>query len=1067
MNIWTDEQLAAIEAATGGGNIVISAGAGSGKTAVLTEIIARLIADGTPASDIAVVTFTNKAAAELKERVKAAVPQTALIQSDIESAAISTVHALCLNEITDNPARHGLRHGFKPLDEADLALLRANTVSGIIDNLSVTEATATAELIGDTNSLKTALQSCLSHAERAGDIGAYLTRQARLYADPKTFHNEILQDVITQTRAYAKRAVDTCDEMLKIASAKPTVTVIESDLAKLESFLNFNFAQTDAQAVGEVINGISLSRWNSKGEDAETAAVLKKTRDTYVKADIDNIVKLLQTLPSFETSIATLSKNVLIFINVCTRFIRTYEQKKRAMNSIDFSDMEKLFVKANPTRFKYVIVDEFQDSNETQYDIFTRISEQNVIYVGDVKQSIYGFRKADPRVLLKVKSDPNFKPYVLSRNFRSAKPIIDTCNRIFAPLMAGYEPLRYSDDVHTDIRSDVTELALCDNECEYIANRIVELIDSGFPVREKDGTTRPCGFGDFAVLTRKGESHFKSFIETFTARKIPAAVQGMSNYLSLQSVETAVAFITVISNPYDDFALLAVLCGLYDFTPEDLAAVKQKRKPLFTCINFTKDKTCVQNFLKSYRYWRSASENMSVSAFVRRVMDEGVFMPLLCDRGAEANLRQLILYAEKFDNDGSCGGIAEFSNKLRKIKAEGARMREANVQTDSNAVKLMTIHSSKGLEFPIVFVAKTTKRLSSAKSDSRISATHRVTFGEKYLAADLVTQRGRFAVTTSLVNKYASELAEYEEEKRVLYVAATRARDKLIFTGEASGVNNRNTFYKMLEPALVPTYIIPEQNTADADNTIVHERDNAGTTEHTTQEQIVITVPPPKRQIPTKLTATGVGVDKAITFENTDEPSVFPRTPSFFKGTGGKLTGKKRGDAYHKAMELIPFEVVTDARAARNALAGFANAFSKAEFAAIAPAHIAGFFDSPLGKRAVAAAQAGRLVKEFKLCTEMTEADTAAQFDTATDGVPRPFIQGIADLFFYETDDGGDKIVIVDYKTNTNTTADKLAAEYAGQLRVYKRALEEMTGVAVKECYLYSFALGQEILLNV
>ncbi|MCL1831374.1 MAG: PD-(D/E)XK nuclease family protein, partial [Oscillospiraceae bacterium] len=206
--------------------------------------------------------------------------------------------------------------------------------------------------------------------------------------------------------------------------------------------------------------------------------------------------------------------------------------------------------------------------------------------------------------------------------------------------------------------------------------------------------------------------------------------------------------------------------------------------------------------------------------------------------------------------------------------------------------------------------------------------------------------------------------------------------------------------------------------------------------------------------IPKKMTATQVGVAryKSESEDEYDSQTVFPRNPSFYGG-GGRLTGKKRGDAYHKAMELIDFT-----RGDYTAqLQEMQARFTEMEYKAIEPAHILGFFDSALGRRAVAAE---RVVKEYKLYTEIEISALGIDAPALPADAPRPFIQGIADMFFYE----GGEIVLVDYKTNRNTTADKLREDYGGQLGVYKKAIEEMTGVRVKECVLYSFEQG-EILL--
>jgi ATP-dependent exoDNAse (exonuclease V) beta subunit len=292
-----------------------------------------------------------------------------------------------------------------------------------------------------------------------------------------------------------------------------------------------------------------------------------------------------------------------------------------------------------------------------------------------------------------------------------------------------------------------------------------------------------------------------------------------------------------------------------------------------------------------------------------------------------------------------------------------------------------------------------------------------------------------------------------EEEMRKLYVAATRAECKLIFTGfgeepksdsyaawifgnvAASGgadseIEAANFGFEQLS--------LDDIHFADDESAQIAANINA------VYPQAVLGT------IPRKMTATQVGVARFIGNGNEnehDEPIVFPRNPSF-RGEG-RLTGKKRGDAYHKAMELIDFHG-RDYYAQANRLK---LKFTPLEWRAIDFVQIAGFFGSALGQRAV---NSYKIVKEYKLYTEIELSEIVNCQLSIVNCEDRPFIQGIADMFFYE----GDEIVLVDYKTNRNTTAERLVHDYRGQLLVYKKAIEEMTGSRVKECWLYSFELG-------
>ncbi|MDR0222585.1 MAG: UvrD-helicase domain-containing protein [Oscillospiraceae bacterium] len=1074
---WTFEQRAAIDHPPfPDKSAIVSAAAGSGKTSVLVERVRRLITgegrengEPVPADKIVLVTFTRKAAAEMKGRLEAAL--LSRLESSgyswaeeqlarLDDAQITTINAFCLNILRENAGPAGLEPGFSVAEDEETELLAKKAMDDALEKFyggdggEITAALAFFGGNGDA-ALRRAVRELYAFTRNLPNPDDWVDEQLRLYKNPDAYYRKLVPPFSAIMEAKRNEAAALTEESLNAAEYGKT-------RAFLQKALDFFDGSSDDYP----------RMYIDKNEDAAVKELIKENNGK-AKAVRDELYSARGLILSFKEAVGRLEPVIGVLARLYRLYSECFAARKKAARVIDFADSEHLCLKllrdnrAASERVRrnceFIIVDEFQDSNFLQYEIFRLLDggRNRLFFVGDIKQSVYRFRGADPEAFALAAGSGDYKTLYLSDNFRSSKEVIQSVNDIFESAMPGYDEnakLRagkgFSDGAFK------TEFALlgendfpdigdgAEKEARYTALRVKEMTRNGFSVFDKDGGFRPCRWGDFAVLTSAGEKNFRVYKKAFEEAGVPCAGEGGNDYLKTEETGLALDLLAVIDNPYDDLSLLNVLMSpLYGFSAEELAKMRAGRKdvPLYSAVvaaNKESPSERTAAFLGSLSRFRRIADSRGVTELISAVNDEGGFLPLIVKGNTQkrANLRLLSYYAERFSEKKADGSLPAFLAYIKDIRDGGGDVRQAAVNAETGRVRLLTIHKAKGLEFPVCFVGRTNQKFNFRgvkvppliKLDKEAGICARVFDGENLC---------RFK---TLHMEYAERLnRDYTraEETRKLYVAATRAESKLIFTGFAKdGKINADSYAERLAGI--------ERLTVDGarfgDNAQPEAGDSRRADISGEVGQIVknITAVYPREilaAVPRKMTATQVGVIRETTADEADEPAVFPRNPSFYGEK--RLTGKKRGDAYHKAMELIDFTRGDYAGQLRE----LEPRFTPIEHKAVNPADIEGFFKSELGRRAV---KSGKVVKEYKLYTEIEP--PVPGFDD------RPFVQGMADMFFYE--DG--EIVLTDYKTNRNTSPEKLIREYGGQLRVYKKAIEEMTGDRVKECWLYSFERG-------
>lgn len=1107
---WTAEQERAITF-TGGGAIV-SAAAGSGKTAVLIERVMRLILNEenpVNADEIVISTFTQKAAAELKARLSRALtgalnenPHSVFLREQLlrlNDASISTISSFCLGIIKKNSTMLNMSPDFTILDEADSKLIFSASLEKVMEDFCEKGKAEERELLFD----------WYGGEDDSGitELIAIIYNFSRNLVYPERFYKKWLT-AYKNPEKFPKRIIT---EYFNSNIIRPAAELLELVWEFYQNSVDTPAEKFAAEllTLAKMLEGITVTNISEKIADASKESIPPVPRKN-AKADFDNSV-----CKEYKEIFSECWENILyrghlfsrhakdmetcypvlrILVTLVKALGKEYSERKAKINKLDFSDIEIMTLRllrdenGEPSaaareiaeKTSEIIVDEFQDSNDIQYEIFRLISKnkKNLYFVGDIKQSIYRFRGANPLVFQKLTKDPDFTVINLNCNFRSNDKVISAVNAIFTGTMTealgdvdydkkcalvqgnlGYESgEEHKAELITIMGEDMEQAR--EKEAQYIADRILDMIESGFQVTDKTGK-RPCRYGDFAVLMGKYSANIHIYKKAFDRLGIPYEAKEESGYTDFSEVKAALSLLKVIDNPYKDKELAEVMMRPpYMYTADEMAAIKlsggEKHKNLYSGLlkEAEGDEKCAA-FLSELKALRDFAGENTVESLVRKIYDESSFTAAIQaspdGRKRDENLKLLIHYSSVFSESRS-GSLYDFIRFMENIDRNEVKLaRPQEESAGDHRIRIMTIHGSKGLEFPICFVANLSnvyvnRDNSNLCCDPVRGIGMRISDRENMLKIDTLTY--------DLASEENKRL-EKSEEMRLLYVAATRAREKLIFTAPRAVTDrNEDMHYKwVMKCARKNSDIIDrsriEDYTAEKRKKLSRKADKKTVLEPFSSYSHL-----PFTLIPAKVTATQIGVKSVDDFsKNSDKISRYLRLPSFLKEkTKGKLSGKKKGDAYHKAMELLDFSGDT-AQLDDLLLKG---KLTEVERISIDDGEIEAFLKSDLCRRAV---ESGDIRREFPIFCEY-DPRLWGDFGTEwTEGEERPFIQGIADMFFIENGE----IVLVDYKTNVNTTPEEFIEEYKGQLYIYKKALEEMTGMRVKECILYSFTLGMSI----
>lgn len=1199
---WTKEQQQVIDLRNR--NILVSAAAGSGKTAVLVERIKELVLDKKHPVDIdhlLVVTFTNAAAAQMKERVAKALekalqenPSDVRLQQQaalVQNAQITTIDSFCLYVLRNHFHEIGLEPNFRIGDEGELKLLREDVMTGLFEQCYEEKHPGFLHLI-----------SCYGTSRSDApvrDMIFKLYSYAQSYPWPKQWLREALScyeikteqeleqaPFIEMTVEYGKQMVkgylEQAEHYLELCQDADGPYMYEDaceqDAELMEELLSCDTYQAFYEELGKckfATLGRAKDYIGSPEKQEQVKAERKKLKDGIGKLKSDcfalTFQEILEQLTLVQPSAEALAE-------VTERFIDAFSARKQDKNLVDFSDLEHFALEilveeetGKPTEtakefqnaYEEIMIDEYQDSNYVQETILRAISREavgqnNLFMVGDVKQSIYRFRLARPELFMEKfdtyeTTDAPCQRIDLHKNFRSRDSVLTFTNDIFYQIMkrnlggvdytgeaalycgADYPAGEKEDAFDSEILLTTTQeleegtkqqILKQELEAKLIADRIRKMVGKEEVVDEETGEFRKVRYGDIVILLRSLSEWADLFAEVLNANGIPAHTVSRTGYFSTLEIRTVLNYLRILDNPRQDIPLAAVLkspmAGLSD---EQLARLRllAEDKPYHQCVKMfleaeeeltEKESTAdedmrakLKRFSETYKKLRRQTMDIPMHELLQKVLKETGYAryasALPAGRQRLANLHMLSEKAIAYEKT-SYHGLYHFIRYIDELQKYDVDFGEAElVGENEDAVNIMSIHKSKGLEFPVCFVSGMGKSFN--KQDSRSKMILHPNLG---VGLDIIEEDRRIKVPAFFKKVIArqTELESLGEELRVLYVAFTRAKEKLIITGcikdeemlqqirEIYCGSNRKalnfkeraeakTFLEWILPAAAASgswdkvsYVTPwsmlEDEAAHQITEHVSLRQRVQQTEEVSdtlyekiKEQLSYQYPHPDAiHLVTKYSVSELKHRAMRELAAKEEEDVTPKfleevstpyVPAFMEGKAEVNQGALRGTAMHRLMECYDFTKMPDcsdefAENIKKQLTGLVQMGKVSEDMQklIRIPSVELFLKSQLAPRMKAAAMRDDLFREkpFVMGNHEMEEEMV-------------LIQGIIDVFWVEEDG----IVLLDYKTDRVDSATRLRDMYKEQLDLYAEALERIFPLPVKEKYLYSFRLNQAI----
>ena len=1161
----TPQQKMAVE--NRGGRLLVSAAAGSGKTKVLVDRLLRYLTDPSDPANVdefLIITYTKAAAAELRGKIAAklseriaAEPENRHLQRQLQRlylAKISTVHAFCGDLLREFAWQLDLQADFRVADENECRQIRDTVMAQLLDQAY--------EGVAEDPDFRAFVDTQgLGRDDRlVPEVLLKVYDSARCHLDPDGW----LEGCV------ASAAVPEGTDL----SRTPWGSYLVDDLMGYLDLQIEAMARCAAQA--ETVTGLEkpailfrqtlrqLEHLRSSGSWDEIAArrdidygrlTIPKSCTDLLLADrmkaVRNACKkgLEKKLRSFTDESSLLLEDmsrcasaVRGMVRLARQFSEAYDKAKKSRRILDFGDLEHRTLdlllgkrRFGPTaaaveigsRFREIMVDEYQDSNAVQDAIFTALTEkrQNCFMVGDVKQSIYQFRLADPGIFLEKyntyadaeKAAPGEgRRVLLSHNFRSGGAVLAGVNDIFKACMSprvgglhyGEEEALREGIPHAPLGEPEVELLTLQvqehtypEEAAMVAQRITELLDGSHYVRDGD-TLRPIRPEDIAILLRSPGSVGGQFRAALEARGIRCVTGGGEDLLQTPEVATLRSLLQTISNPRQDIPLIAVLASpVFGFTADDLATFRAKRRYgcVYDALEAWEDPKAKQ-FLHVLESLRRSARILSLARllediFVRTGM-VSIYAAMENGQLRERNLQTFYSLAVDFASAGR-RDLAHFLEFLDGMEEKG--LIAAGEQTSAGAVTLMSIHKSKGLEFPVVFVSNLSREFNRESARAQVLCDRELGLG---LTAVDPRNRIRFPTVAKRAIALKTVSDSLSEELRVLYVALTRARDRLIMTyasaslekelgdlaarmdlcprelltrdvvcpgqwvllaallrTEAGALFSLGGKPQETEPGMPPWKIRVLTPAGEAGGSV--------TASQTTRQEVDLEAirqglafhygHDEATRAPSKQTATQrKGRDKdAEAAEDTEPPKPYAhkwRKPAFL---GAESGGKDYGNAMHKALQHLPFADCRDEETVRQEVAALVlkGFLTEEEEALVDCEKLAAFFKTDLGKRL----QRGEeVLREFKFSI----LDDGENFDPALYG-EKILLQGVVDCALLEKDG----ITVVDFKTDrvTEDTLPERIRQYRPQVLAYAGALERIYGKPVKEALLYFFQVGRVV----
>lgn len=1117
---WTSDQLKAIK--TKGGKILVSAAAGSGKTAVLSERVLNNVLSGMDIDKMLIVTFTEAAALEMKERIKNKLEEECSKQKDnkhlfnqlslIEVAKITTMDSFYSELVKDNFDKLDIMPDFSILTNAEEKLLKNNVIKSVLSEsfddgnyiklLNILNVN-NKDLIKDkVISIESFLSTIPFYKDCINDfISKY---DGDYYKD--LYINSIKENMYSYKKLYEEISVS-------LKSSSSDFDKLDANISEEENIINSILKCNSFDDISNIIKHVSFSRLVSiRGHnDDYIFNKYKMVRDS-LKTEINKKLNFLICM-SDQTYIEEnkLTKNSLITLfDVVIKFKERLLLEKKKINKYSFSDIplfviELLYKDNKKTNlaneisdcYDEILIDEYQDTNKLQSVIFNAISKnmENLFLVGDIKQSIYRFRSACPEIFNNDKNssfNDRFPMLItLSKNFRSRDLVLDFCNYIFETIMSDeigeveYNDLEklYPGATFLDNSSAISEVDIIDfeskdenddmskveKEASYVANRVKTLLDDKYQVYDKNGYFRCVRPSDIAILSRS-LSDSEIYVKALKDKDISVYCNKDLVFFDNYDVKLIIAILKVVDNIYDDISLMTVLKSkLFNVTDNEIALTRLDNKYCYLYDSIRKSNNInlnnILDIISDIKVYALSNSLPDILNYIYNKLD--VINIIGTNKNKIKNLNIMINNAKEFSVNGK--SLHEFVTYIEEILLDKSSFAGANPLSDGDNVLISTIHKSKGLEYPIVFLVNTGKKFNEEdfKNDYLIDSNYGIAF-------DLFEEENKYTYETisKMVLKDKMKLLMLSEELRILYVALTRAKEKIIITGTINNLSKNlidasyligddkqvdkmylkscNSYLKFIlaslikhkEATILRDYADISCNTylddAKFKINIINSNDIASNISADINENICF-----KDEIITNYVYNLVPEHLSVSdIKNADHS--YLRKPYFLNS---EEKGTTVGTLYHRIFELLPIKKY-DMNLLKEELDKLN--ISNKEKSIININKIFAFLNSNLYSLLL---NSEAVYKEKEIYFYID----SKYYDSTTNG--KILLDGVIDLLFvYDS-----CYYIVDYKTDNVSDINILKDRYSVQLDLYELAIKEKYNIENVRKFIYSITLDKYI----
>jgi len=1138
--MWTSEQQYAIDVRDK--NILVSAAAGSGKTAILVERILGLVKKGEIRMDkLLIATFTTAAAGEIRERILKTLteflnenPEYGFIAEQIalfDRASIGTIHSFCQSLLRNNFYRTPLPADFKIADTADLELLKEEVLDEVIEEeyekgseefLTFAEGYSRGK---DDSGLRQLIKDLHNYSMAVSDPIEWLESCKEKYdlkgADPDEF----------LTNGWGKQFIDTTPDILSGYIA--TYDYLIDLVASYDGYEKYvDFLQEEKQMLTNAYNKALEGGWNNTKEAMDEIAFGRlpsrskgsdETAKDMVSVHRDKLKKMIGKLKTdaFSADAETLCAYIKVagvfvatLCDLVIAFERAYSQAKLKKGWVDFSDLEHYTIGLLRehghelcANYDALMIDEFQDTNEAQAEIFKRLSNgKNLFVVGDIKQSIYRFRNAQPQLFARMDRDyaenhNNGETIYLAKNFRSSGAVVDFTNCVFKRIMNmqvgevdygekeslvrggksennGYVEINIISRDGDSLYEETGNEHLADNttrEAVMVARRIYDLVENEKSLiydKAIDGM-RPVQYKDIAILSRKSKGVATVYAEELALLGIPVYTEESGSYFSTIEITFVMSLLKIIDNPLQDVEFIAVLRSpVFGFDDDDLVQLKSidKNAGVYELLKRSDQPKAIAALERIDRYIEMA-EFSSPADILNYILDDTDYESIVATMpNSNVRLMNIQLLRERAASHNSDGysSLGDFLSYVMTKSRLGEEYKTASESSlNENTVRIMNIHKSKGLEFPVVFLVGTGTQFN--KRDSYAPVLYDIDMG---IGLDIIDCNRRLKYPHISKQSIAQKklIDGLSEEMRIIYVALTRAVSNLYIYGSIrkakANMDEWSTPVFNKETGKILPYVISSQNCPLGWLVIGNEGYGSAEINYYTAGMVIEECTKPldiineqKRKRSAKADeeiiklmderfsykypyADAVSLPSKLSVSellDSREHKAELAQADFSKETAGALSGAQRGNIIHFILQNIDLENT-------DSLASVTEQINNmAERGQITPEALK-VADSQLIYRFFSSAEGIRMKKAFEIHREyqfVAEFDAKELTDTTAD--EKILLQGVIDCWFEE--DG--QVVIYDYKTGN---VDIHSNRYKAQLDLYKKSLERILGKEVKEC---------------